>query len=102
MGSFLTPAPGGVYLKIRLHPRAPRDAVTGIRAGALLVRVTAPPVGGAANTSLVGLLAKIFGLKKGAVTITSGLTSRDKRVFIEGVTVEALTSALALKGVEGE
>ena len=102
MGSFLTPAPGGVYLKIRLHPRAPRDAVTGVRAGALIIKLTSPPVGGAANASLVGLLAKIFRIKKGAVTITSGLKSRDKRVFIEGVTVEAVTSALVLKGVEGE
>ncbi len=99
MGSFLTPAPGGVYLRVRLTPRASRNAVTGVRAGALLVRLTSPPVDGAANASLVGLLAKIFRIKKGAVTITSGLTSRDKRVFIEGVDAEGAASAL--KGVLG-
>jgi uncharacterized protein YggU (UPF0235/DUF167 family) len=47
-------------------------------------------------------LAKIFRIRKGAITITSGLTSRDKRVLIEGMTVEEAASALALKGVEGE
>ncbi len=65
-----------------------------------MVRLTAPPVDGAANAGLVGFLAKTFGIRKSAVTITSGLKSRDKRVFIEDVTVEELTSALKSKGVK--
>ena len=96
---MLTSAPGGVYLRVRLVPRASRDAVTGVRAGSLMVRLTSPPVDGAANASLVGLLAKIFRIRKGAVTITSGLTSRDKRVFIEGVDVDGAASTL--KGLLG-
>ena len=99
MPGLLTPASGGVYLRVRLAPRASRDAVTGVRAGSLMVRLTSPPVDGAANASLVGFLAKIFRIRKGAITITSGLKSRDKRVFIEGVDIDEAT--LVLKGLVG-
>ncbi len=101
LASPLTPASAGVYIKVRLAPRASRDALTGVKDGSLMVRLTAPPVDGAANAGLVTLLSKIFGIRKGAVTITSGLRSKDKRVFIEGATVEELTVALRAKGVKG-
>ena len=95
MESFLTPAPGGVRLKIRLSPRASRNGITGLKAGALRISLTAVPVGGAANAALVGFLSKFFRIRKGAVTITSGRASRDKRVFIEGMTVEEAAGALS-------
>jgi uncharacterized protein (TIGR00251 family) len=98
--AFLTSAPGGVRLKIRLAPRASRNGITGLRAGALKISLTAAPVDGAANAALVGFLSKFFRIRKGAVTITSGLASRDKRVFVEGVTVEE--AAAALSGFLGE
>jgi len=72
-------------LTIRLTPRASREEIAGERDGAILVRVTAPPVDGAANAALVRLLAKALGVPKGAVAIVSGETSRTKVVEVAGL-----------------
>ena len=45
----------GVSPRISQVPRAARDAVAGVRAGCLLVRLTAPPLEGRANEALVRL-----------------------------------------------
>lgn len=72
-------------LTVRLSPRASREEITGKRGGALLVRVTAPPVDGAANEALVRLLSKRLRVAKGAVRIVSGDTSRTKTVEVDGL-----------------
>lgn len=72
-------------LPIRLTPRASRNGVRGEREGAIVVHVTAPPVGGAANTALVAFLAKTLRIPKGAVRIVSGATSRTKVVEVSGL-----------------
>ena len=46
-----------VVLRVRVQPRASRDALAGEREGALVVRLTAPPVEGEANEALARLLA---------------------------------------------
>ena len=61
------------------------------------VRVTAPPVDGAANEALVGLLAKALSVGRGRVSIVRGRSSRNKVVRVEGVTEE---EALALLSPE--
>jgi uncharacterized protein (TIGR00251 family) len=76
-----------VVLKVRVTPRARRDSLEGERDGALLVRVTAPPVEGAANVALVRLLGKAMGLPPSAVRITKGLAGRDKSVLLVGTDV---------------
>lgn len=72
-------------LDIRVIPRAPRTKVDGERAGAILIRLAAPPVDGAANDALVAFLAESLGLPRRNVTIVSGDRSRDKRVQITGL-----------------
>ena len=57
--------------------------LAGTRGGALLVRLNAPPVEGAANAELIALLARTFGVARRAVTIVSGERSRQKRVQVE-------------------
>ena len=42
-------AEGGATLRVRVSPRASRDTLAGERQGALVVRITAPPVDGAAG-----------------------------------------------------
>ena len=47
---------------IRLQPRAKREEVVGERAGAIVIRVTAPPVDGKANAALCAFIAKAAGV----------------------------------------
>ena len=66
-------------------PRAPRNRVDGLRGDAVLIRLAAPPVDGAANEALVAFLSDALGLPRRCITIVSGEKSRDKRVRIEGL-----------------
>jgi uncharacterized protein len=54
---------GHVHLSVRLQPRARRDEVVGERGGAIVIRVTAPPVDGRANDALCRLIAKAAGVE---------------------------------------
>ncbi|MGH2994583.1 MAG: DUF167 domain-containing protein [Solirubrobacterales bacterium] len=83
-------------LRVRLQPRARREEIVGERAGAVMVRVTAPPVDGRANAALVKLIAKRAGVAKGLVSIARGERSRDKLVRVEGVGEAELHRALGL------
>ena len=68
--------PEGIVIAVRVVPRAGRSGVAGTRDGALLVRLNAPPVEGAANAELIDVLADTLGVPKRAVTILSGERSR--------------------------
>jgi len=59
--------------------------VAGLRDGALLVRLAAAPVDGAANLELIDLIARALHVAKRDVTIVSGERSRRKRVRIAGM-----------------
>jgi len=72
-------------LDVRVIPRAPRTGVDGTRGGALLIRLAAPPVDGAANDALIAFLAAALALPHRNISIVSGQKSRDKRVRIEGI-----------------
>jgi uncharacterized protein len=69
--------------------------VVGERAGAVVVRVTAPPVDGKANAALCVFVAKRAGVPPSHVQVVKGMTSRDKVVRVEGVDAAALRTALA-------
>lgn len=86
---------GGVRIPIRVIPRSPRNLIDGVRAGRLLVRVTAPPVDAAANEAVVVLLADSLKIPRRNVQIASGATSRNKTIDITGVTAAALRAALS-------
>ena len=79
---------------VRVVPRAGRNEFAGIRAGALLVRLAAAPVDGAANHELIGLIAKTLGIAKRDVTIVSGERSRTKRIRIAGLDREYVLAKL--------
>jgi uncharacterized protein (TIGR00251 family) len=80
----------GSILPVVAHPGARRNAVLGVRAGALRVAVTAPPDKGKANAAIQSLLAEALDCKPARVELVSGATSRQKRFRIGGVTPEVL------------
>ncbi len=62
--------------------------------GMLKVKLAAAPEKGKANESLVEFLADTLGVKKNAITITSGLTSPVKTIQITGISTEYLLDKL--------
>jgi uncharacterized protein len=86
--------PSGVEITVRVSPRARHTACAGERDGALLIRLTAPPVDGAANDNLVGFLAEALQIPRRSVRITSGEHSRRKRVVVQGLPVEEVRARL--------
>ncbi len=79
---MITAVPGGIEIRIKVIPRAGRTAVAGTRDGALLVRLAAAPVDGAANDALIALLADTFDVPKRNVSLVSGERSKTKRVRV--------------------
>ena len=84
----------GVELDVRVIPRAKRTEAAGLRNGALVVRLAAPPVDGAANAALVAFLASALGVPSRAVQLLSGERGRQKRILIAGAVVAQVESAL--------
>lgn len=81
---------GAVRFNVRVQPRASRAGVDGVHGDALKVRVTAPPVEGAANEAVVEVLAAALGVPRRAVRIVAGASSRAKVVEVDGVSAEAV------------
>lgn len=67
-------------ISIRVIPRASRSEIVGMVDGTLKVRIAAPPVDGAANSEIIKLFSKTFGIAKSDIAIISGETSRKKRI----------------------
>ena len=82
------PAKEGIILEVHLQPRAKKDEIVGIHAGALKIKLKAPPVDGKANQALIAFLASCLRLPKERLKILSGHTSRRKRVYIKGLQAE--------------
>ena len=89
--------PQAAAVRVRLQPRAPRTEVVGERDGALVVRVTAPPLDGKANDALCELIAQRAGVPRRRVAIVRGARSRDKLVRVEGLSASAVKRALGVR-----
>ena len=85
MALDLRDTPQGLTLRVRVQPRASRDGLSGERLGALVVRLTAPPLAGRANQALVRLLAAALGVPPSAVRVLRGEAGRDKLVAVAGL-----------------
>jgi uncharacterized protein (TIGR00251 family) len=88
--------PDGIELQVRVIPRAGRTACAGTREGALLVRLAAPPVEGAANDALIAFLAQLLDVPRRDVHILSGQRGRTKRVAVKGITATEAEARLAV------
>ena len=80
-------------LEARVTPRAGRSSVS-VRDGALVVKLAAAPVDGAANDELIALLSKALKVPKRDITIVSGERSRTKRIRVTGLDREQVLAKL--------
>ncbi|ACD94141.1 DUF167 domain-containing protein [Trichlorobacter lovleyi] len=79
-----------LLLRVFVQPRASRNQFCGIHEGELKLRLTSPPVDGAANECCREFLAKQLKVPKSAVTLISGDSSRHKRLRIAGATTQQI------------
>jgi uncharacterized protein (TIGR00251 family) len=86
----------GVLVRLRVQPRASAERLEGLHGDQIRIRVTAPPVEGAANAACIAFLAKTLGIRRSQVRIRAGEKNRDKLVHISGVTFAAVTTALGV------
>jgi len=75
----------GVTFDIHVNPHASRAEIAGIAEGMLKVKVTAPPVEGAANEACILLLSKKLGLKKSQLDIAAGAKGRKKTILVREI-----------------
>jgi uncharacterized protein (TIGR00251 family) len=90
----LEPHPKGIILPVRAHAAARRNAILGVREGALRVAVTAAPEKGKANRAIITLLSKVFGVPKSAIELISGGSSLQKRFVIVELDADQILQTL--------
>ena len=100
MPAWLQVRDQGVVIHLLIQPRASKNEVGGTQGDELKVRLTSPPVEGAANRLCCEYIAKRLGLAKSAVTLEAGETSRHKRLFLPEVSAAEVLSALTPGAVE--
>jgi len=79
-----------ILVDVRVIPRAKKTEFAGMRDGALLIRVSAPPVEGAANDALVALFSERLRIPRRNIRIVAGEAGRRKRIEITGVSEQQI------------
>ena len=92
----ITATATGTLLRLRVQPRARIERLDGLRDGYVRLRLTAPPVEGAANAACIAFLAKTLGISRAQLQLQAGVKSRDKLVHITGLTPAQVATALGL------
>ncbi len=85
----------GCILSVRAQPGARRNAIVGDHGGALKVAVTAPPDKGRANDAIIETLAETLGVKSAQIELIAGMTSRQKKILVRGVSIDWLRGKVA-------
>jgi hypothetical protein len=92
-GEAVTEAVSATF-KVKVLPRASSNSIGVLENGEWKVKLTAPPVEGAANTALIQFLAEVLGVPRRNVTIIGGQNARNKLVRIDGLTAAQVQKKL--------
>lgn len=82
-------------LKVKVLPRASKNALAGKENDTYKIKLTAPPVDGKANKALLQLLGKKLGRPKKDLRIISGERARLKSICIRGLSANAVERLLS-------
>ena len=85
----------GVTFAVKVHPRAKRNAITGVVGEAYKLSSTAPALEGRANHACIEFFAELFQVPRSSVTIASGERSRNKVIRVDGVTEQRAMQSLS-------
>jgi uncharacterized protein len=84
----------GVTFAVKIHPRAKKNAVTGVLGDALKLSLTAPPIDGRANDACIEFFSDLLHVPRSSITIASGHTSRRKVIRVTGIPIELIKITL--------
>lgn len=84
----------GIVFKVTIQPRASQNEIMGLQGDALKIRLTAPPIEGAANKMCIAFLAKLLKVRKSDVEIVRGQSARTKKILLRSATREKIESFL--------
>ncbi len=79
---FLKETSDGIAFNVFVQPRSSKNSIVGLYGDALKIKLTAPPVEGAANKMCIEFLAKQLDVPKSSLSIISGHSSRTKRILL--------------------
>ncbi len=75
----------GIQFAASIQPRSSKNGISGLHNDRLKIRLTSPPVEGAANRLCIKFLAEFLDISPSRVSIVQGLTGRNKTIKIEGM-----------------
>ncbi len=83
-----------MLVSLQVHPRASRNQLVREGPDRLTLRLTAPPVEGAANEACCAFLAGLLGIAKSRLTILRGTAGRRKQIRIRDANLAEVLSRL--------
>nr|HDN00608.1 DUF167 domain-containing protein [Deltaproteobacteria bacterium] len=91
---YLKIVPKGIVLSLYVQPRSSCTAFVGLHGSSLKLKVTPPPVDGAANKACQQFLSKLFKVSKSSVILKSGANSKEKAFLIEDISLDCALAKL--------
>ena len=85
----------GIQFAAAIQPRASQNKILGIHSHCLKIKLTSPPVDGAANQACIRFLAKAFGIAPSRIAIVRGKTSRNKTIQFQAMDEQTFLKKLA-------
>ena len=86
----------GIAFRVFILPKSSKNMVSGLYEDAIKIKLTAPPVDGAANKLCIKFLAKILKMSKSSIEILSGHTGRKKTILLKYPNVSKIQEEKAL------
>ena len=90
----ITSGRGGVNITLRAVPRSSKTQLILDSDGHFRLKITAPPVEGAANAEITQYLAKTLGVRKSDVELVHGKKGRLKTFYVAGISAQQARSSL--------
>ncbi len=85
----------GLLISINVQPRSSKTEIIGMHQNSLKIKLTSPPVEGAANSLLIKFISKELGIAKSKIVLKSGKKSRSKRLILNGCSKEEVIQKFA-------
>jgi len=96
---WIKPSENGIRFSAIIQPRSSKNEVVGVYNNALKIRLTSPPVEGAANKACMRFIAKWMGVSPAKVKIVKGLSSKNKTIEVTGLTENQFQEILKTKNL---